>query len=297
MSELGPHIATRCCDELESLRRERDAKVEALEEVVSVLGPDGSGCGECCDGCHAEMRMAFDAALAALNAAASPVPEGEAPLGFGKLSTEYERGYADGAAARVPSPEREALEDAEQSIDKAILIYEDEDLENSEIVERATGVLIQALKRTRLALAAASPVPEGEWEIDFDRLKEQAFTVEERDGLEVAATAYAKHNRGQRVKAGAIFTDGFAAGMDFSRAARAPSPDAWFAQVQRALDRADRAEAENVKLRAALRELVRLKELKTEPRTRKEDLEYGIEKGNAWQAARAAVSTEGSEEQ
>ena len=43
-------------------------------------------------------------------AAASPVPEGEAPLGFGKLSTEYERGYADGAAAPVSdAKEREKL--------------------------------------------------------------------------------------------------------------------------------------------------------------------------------------------
>ena len=42
-------------------------------------------------------------------AAASPVPEGEAPLGFGKLSTEYERGYADGAAAPVSDAKVEAL--------------------------------------------------------------------------------------------------------------------------------------------------------------------------------------------
>lgn len=51
------------------------------------------------------------------------------------------------------------------------------------------------------------------------------------------------------------------------------------------------AERDRERAEVALRELVRLKEVKNEPRTHQQDLEYEVAKEDAWQVARSALSS------
>ena len=55
--------AIKCGD---TQREKLAAAREALEHVVTVLGPDPGGCSECCEGCEVEMSEALHAAGAAL---------------------------------------------------------------------------------------------------------------------------------------------------------------------------------------------------------------------------------------
>ena len=166
MSELGPHIATRCCDELESLRRERDAKIEALREAVAAFGlmeryaramanrapTNGAAMAALWDEAQAKIEAARDAGTRMDDAsrirptdgppralaAASPVPEGERP-DDPQERVEWERRQL--IAGRL-SPQ-----DAEDYL-KAL------ELESAEIADREVEL--------RVAAAPVSDAKEGE---------------------------------------------------------------------------------------------------------------------------------------